>query len=263
MTETEKSMSPWDHISEMRKRLFVALMALAATTLLSFFIFSEYLANILAKPIGGLNVLVSIEVTENVSVFMEISLLCGFILAMPIILYEILGFVMPGLHPNERRYVWVSIPLATIFFLSGVLFAYYVMLPTALPFLMSFMGIKTLPRANHYFGFVTNLLFWIGLSFETPLIIYVLAKLHLVTARMLAKQWRIAIVVIAVLAAIITPTPDPINMGLLMIPLAALYVLSILFAYAAQSKEKPEKPVKQPRRRGLFRRKKETDVDAG
>ena len=118
--------------------------------------------------------------------------------------------------------------------MAGVAFAYFVMLPTALPFLIEFLGIRTTPRLSNYFNFVTNLLFWIGMSFETPLFVFVLARLKLVTARGLARQWRIAVVVIAILSAVITPTPDPINMGLLMLPLFLLYWLSVFMAFLAR-----------------------------
>ncbi len=108
------------------------------------------------------------------------------------------------------------------------------MLPAALPFLIGFAGIQTIPRPMNYINFVTSLLFWIGIGFEMPLVIFMMARLGLVTASGLAKQWRIAIVLIAILAAIITPTVDPVNMGLLMLPLIGLYLLSILLALFAR-----------------------------
>ncbi len=234
-----KEMSIWGHVGELRNRLFYALIALIVTTLLSF-AFADKLVNLLAVPIGGTQALISIEVTENVSTFMRVSLLSGFILALPFILYQLMAFIMPGLMPKERNWLLISIPLATIFFATGVVFAYFVMLPSALPFLISFMGIKTTPRLINYFNFVTNLLFWIGVSFETPLVIFVAAKLRFVSASMLLKQWRIAVVVIAILAAVVTPTPDPVNMGLLMVPLFALYMLSILFAWFARREPRHE-----------------------
>ncbi len=240
-----KEMDIWGHIGELRNRLFYALISLVVTTLLSFS-FSDKLVHLLAVPIGGTQALISIEVTENVSTFMRVSLLSGFILALPFILYQLLAFIMPGLMPKERRWLLISIPLATLFFVSGVAFAYLIMLPAALPFLISFMGIKTTPRLISYFNFVTNLLFWIGVSFETPLLVFVMAKLRIVSASMLLKQWRIAIVVIAILAAVVTPTPDPVNMGLLMLPLSLLYLLSILFAWFARRDERQHQPEQAP-----------------
>jgi sec-independent protein translocase protein TatC len=232
MSTEPAEMSFLGHFNELRKRLLIAVLALAVTTMASFAM-SQYIAEFLAQPVGGLKALVSIEVTENLSAFMKISLLSGFVFALPVILYEVMAFIMPGLEPRERRWIWFVIPTATIFFVTGVAFAYFIMLPAALPFMLSFMGITTLPRPSNYFGFIINLLFWVGVSFETPLIIMVLARLGIVNARQLAKQWRIAIVVSAVLAAVITPTFDPVNMGILMIPLVLLYTISILFAAIA------------------------------
>jgi len=231
--EQEKVMSFWGHFDELRKRLFIGLIALVITTLISFAI-AQRLIFILAQPVGGTENLLSIEVTENMGVFMRVSLLSGFVMALPVIFYEVMSFVLPGLHPSEKKWVFMMIPLATLLFVVGVLFAYFVMLPAALPFLINFLGIKTTPRLSSYFSFVTGLLFWIGISFETPLVVFFLAKLKLVTAKGLARQWRVAVVVIAVLAAVITPTPDPVNMGLLMLPLFGLYLLSLLLATLAR-----------------------------
>ena len=230
--EIPDEMSVLGHVNELRTRLLVCIIALLVTTMISF-AFSQQLAEILAKPIGGLTVLESIDVTENISAFMKISLLAGVILALPVIVYEVLAFILPGLNPNERMWVWIMIPLASLFFIGGVLFAYFYMLPTALPFLLEFMGITTAPRPSNYFGFILNLMFWVGISFELPLIIFLLARLGILTAKQLARQWRIALIVIAVASALITPTPDPVNMSLMMLPLTILYLISILFAFIA------------------------------
>lgn len=228
------------HIGELRKRLLIALVAMAVMTMIAMS-FGEELIDFLAQPVGGVDKLVSIEVTENIGVFMRVTLLAGFIAALPITLYQLIAFTMPGLTPSERRGVLVAIPFATVLFVIGVAFAYYIMLPAALPFLLSFIGVETTPRLSNYYKFVTNLMFWIGLSFEIPLVVYVLARLRLVTAAALIKQWRIALVVIAIIAAVATPTPDPINMGLLMLPLFLLYWLSVLLA-AIAGRGREEKP---------------------
>lgn len=227
-----EEMSVLGHVKELRKRLLISVVALLVTTIASF-AFSQQIAEILARPIGGLTVLESIDVTENVSVFMKISLLTGVIVALPVIVYEILAFILPGLNPQERVWIWVMIPMASLFFLGGVLFAYFFLLPTALPFLLEFMGITTAPRPANYFSFILNLLFWVGVAFELPLIIFLLARLGIVNARQLAKQWRIALIIIAIASAFITPTPDPVNMGLMMLPLTVLYLISIVFASVA------------------------------
>jgi sec-independent protein translocase protein TatC len=225
------------HLVELRSRLLKALIALIISTLISFSI-ANHLIEILTRPIGGIQSLQSIEVTENVGVFMRVSLLSGFTLSFPIVLYQVLAFVLPGLNEKEKHWLKLLMPLATSLFLAGVIFAYFVMLPAALPFLISFAGIQTIPRPMNYINFVTSLLFWIGVGFEMPLVIFMMAKLGLVTAGGLTRQWRIAIVLIAILAAVITPTIDPVNMGLLMLPLVSLYLLSILLALFARPLKK-------------------------
>jgi len=241
MSEASKDMTILGHFTELRKRLLVMVVALAVGVIASF-AFSQKIAEFLAAPIGGLTAMSSIEVTENVSAFMKISLLSGVVLALPVLLYEVLAFIVPGLKPGERKWIWMVIPVATIFFVAGVAFTYYVMLPAALPFLLDFMGITTSPRPSNYFSFVLNLMFWVGVCFEMPLLVFVLARLGIVNVKGLLKQWRVAIIASAVLAAFITPTPDPVNMGLMMIPLLGLYVVSILFAVFArrQKKEKEQ-----------------------
>lgn len=233
MSDDKAQMGIWEHVAELRTRLLKALVALVLGVLVGFLI-TEQMIFWLAQPIGGLDKLQSIEVTENISVFMRVSLLGGFILAFPVIFYQIMAFVLPGLNKNEKRWLLLSIPLATLLFVSGVLFAYFVMLPTAIPFLTEFLGVRTTVRLSNYVNFVTNLLFWIGISFETPLVVFILAKFRIVNAGMLARQWRVAVVVIAVLAAVVTPTVDPMSMGLLMLPLFVLYLLSILLAAFAR-----------------------------
>jgi sec-independent protein translocase protein TatC len=115
-----------------------------------------------------------------------------------------------------------------------VAFAWFVMIPTAVPFLTSFLGITTQVRPSNYFEFITTLMFWLGVSFQMPLVAMLLARLKLITAGQLARAWRHAVVGIAVLAAAITPTVDPVNMSLVMLPLGGLYVISILLAALAR-----------------------------
>ncbi len=224
----------WDHFRELRVRLLKALIGLAVAVVASFTLTERYFIRWLAMPVGGLQNLQSIELTENLGVFMRIALLSGFIIAFPFVLYQLLAFVLPGLTIREKRWVLGSIPFATIMFVGGVAFSFFVMLPAAIPFLTNFLGVQTRVRLTNYVQFVTNLMFWVGVIFEMPLVVFILAKLQLVSASMLLKQWRIAVVVIAVLAAVITPTPDPVNMALLMAPLLALYFFSILLAAVAR-----------------------------
>jgi sec-independent protein translocase protein TatC len=227
--QLESSAPLLKHLDELRQRLFKAFLALILTTGISF-AFSQKIIEYLAEPIGGIANLVSIEITENMAIFMKVSLLGGFILAMPIIVYQILAFVLPGLKTNERVWLMLMVPFATLLFAAGAAFTWYVMLPTAIPFLTGFLGITTQIRPENYFDFITRLMFWIGICFEMPLIVMFLAKLKLVTARQLAGGWRYALVLMALIAAAVTPTVDPVNMGLVMAPLMGLYLISILLA---------------------------------
>jgi sec-independent protein translocase protein TatC len=226
-----------EHLNALRIHLTRAVIALAITTALSF-TFVEPIMQVLATPIdGGLKALRSIDPTETISMVMRIALLAGFALAFPYIAFEVWLFIAPGVSAKTRRFGLLAIPLTTLFFLFGMAFAFYIMLPVAMPFLFTFMGIPTDPRPATYFPFVVSLMFWIGMAFEFPLVIYILARLKMVTARNLAQQWRYAVVVIALLAAIITPTTDPVNMALVMLPMSVLYGLSIILAYLARRGE--------------------------
>jgi sec-independent protein translocase protein TatC len=146
----------------------------------------------------------------------------------------LLAFIAPGLNKNEKRWIFLTIPIATVLFLSGVAFAYFVMLPVAIPYLINFLGVPTTPRLISYTKFTTSLIFWLGIGFELPIVVFALAKFKLVTPQTLLKQWRVAIVLIAVVSAAITPTVDPVNMAILMVPLFVLYLLSVLFAFFAK-----------------------------
>ncbi len=234
----DSEMPFWDHVEELRHRLLIALIALAVTTAGSF-LFAERIIGLLAEPAGSLDALQSIEVTENVAVFMRVSLLSGVAIAMPVILYELLAFIMPGLKITERKWVILTVIFGTILFLAGAAFSYFVMLPASLTFLLQFLGVETKPRLSSYIDFITSLIFWLGIGFQFPILVFTLAKLRIVSVKSLAKGWRYAIVLIAILAAMITPTVDPVNMALLMAPLLFLYLLSIAFAFFATRGDQP------------------------
>ena len=221
-----------DHLEALRRHLFRAAIVLFGMTVLSF-AFATRILDLLAQPVGGVEALQSIEVTESIGTFMRVSLMTGFVLAFPYILFELFAFMNPGLKRGERRLVLFAIPFSFLLFTAGIAFTYFVVLPTALPFLLNFMGIATIPRPSNYVRFVTSLMFWIGLAFQFPLVIYVLAGLGFVDARTLARSWRIAIVGIAVLAAAATPTVDPVNMAIVMAPMIVLYFVSIVLAAVA------------------------------
>lgn len=235
----------WEHINALRIHFFRALVALILSTSVAFS-FAQYILDFIAKPAGGLGVLVAIDVTEPLSVLMKISLLAGFSVSLPYLVFEVYLFVAPGLSVRARRYGLIAMPIIVAFFLGGMAFAYYVMLPTGIPFLTSILGIEMQLRPSTYYSFATNVMFWLGIAFEFPIIIFILASLDMISAKALINQWRIAIVVISIVSAMITPTIDPVNMGLVMSPLIALYVLSIGLASIAQRKRNRQNKSVQP-----------------
>jgi sec-independent protein translocase protein TatC len=222
----------WEQVEALRAHLLRAVLGIIVGVGIAF-AFTQRFVEFLAAPVGGLGSLKAIEVTESVGVFMKVALLGGLAIALPYVAFEFWLFAAPGLHPRERWFGLIGIPLAAIFFVSGMAFTYYLLLPSALPFLLNFLGIQAQLRPQSYFDFVSGLLFWIGIAFEFPLVIYVLTAMGLIKPRVLAQQWRIAIVVIAIMAAAITPTVDPVNMGLVMLPMILLYFMSIGLSYMA------------------------------
>ena len=229
-------------LDDVRKHLLRSLLAVIITVCISFW-FTQDLINFLALPIGGLQNLQAIEVTESISVFMKVALVAGIAMATPYLAFEVWLFFAPGIMPRSKQLGLFSIPLALVFFVGGMAFAYYAMLPTALPFLVTFLGIPTKLHPSSYFDFVTSLLFWIGVAFEFPLVIFGISAMGFVKPRTLLKQWRLAVVLISVLAAVITPTVDPVNMALVMAPMIGLYFLSIFFSWVAQvTSRDPELP---------------------
>ena len=223
------------HLEDLRKVLLRAIIGLIVGVAAGAF-FVKPVLNFFAQSIGGVDKLQVIEVTESMSVYMRVALLIGLIVALPWIFYQLFSFVGKGLKKAEKRGLLIAIPFATLLFLAGGSFAFFIMLPSALPILTQFLGITTTIRVKSYIDFIINLMFWIGISFELPLIVFILARLGIVNAKSLLNGWRYALIAMAILAALITPTVDPINMAIFMLPLFLLYLLSILLAKLAQNK---------------------------
>jgi sec-independent protein translocase protein TatC len=223
-----------EHIEALRKHLLRMVIALLIGVGISA-AFTTKIIDFLALPIGGISHLQAIEPTETVGVFMIVALTCGLALAIPYIAFEIWLFIAPGLRSRSRKIGLVGIPMAFIFFVCGLAFTYLLLLPTALPFLSKFLGVESNWRISSYINFMTGLLFWIGIAFEFPLVIYVLTGMGIIKPQQLAKQWRYAIVAIAILAAAITPTVDPLDMLLVMGPMVLLFLLSIGLSFLAQA----------------------------
>jgi sec-independent protein translocase protein TatC len=222
-----------EHLEELRQRLIRTALALIVTTAVSF-LFAEQIIEILKWPLGDAE-LVYLKPTDSISNFMKVSLMSGAAMAMPVIVYQFFRFIAPGLTKQEKRYLWVITPGATISFLVGAAFAYIIMLPAAVKFLYSFLDTAAKPTwsLETYLSMVTRLIFWVGMSFEMPLIIFFLAKLNIISAHALARNRKYAIVIVAIIAALVTPTIDPVNMGAVMLPLLVLYEIAIFLARLA------------------------------
>lgn len=222
----EGDQSLLEHLNELRVRLTWAVAGLVLFTAISF-PFAEILLKFLISPYG--EQLQTLSPTEGIETYFKIALVAGATLAMPWMVYQLWLFIAPGLHDSERRSVYIFVPSATILFLAGVAFAWLILLPSAIAFLSTFMSAVFSPdwTSREYISFATTFLFWLGVAFELPLIIYFLSRFGLITSQMLREHWRVAIVAVAVIAAVVTPSIDPVTMLLTMLPLTILYILSI------------------------------------
>jgi sec-independent protein translocase protein TatC len=222
-----------DHLNELRQRLVKAVVALLISTLLGMLVAPTVLKT-LVNPLGD-QVPLAISPTEAPTVFFKVALIVGVVIAMPVIMYEVFQFAAPGLEAAERRYILLGAPAASLSFAAGVVFAALVLLPAAIPFLKGFLSeiVEQRYSIERYIAFVGNMLLWAGLVFETPLVMYFLAKLGVATPEAFAKGRRLVIVGAAAGAAIVTPTTDPVNMLLVMVPFMLLYELGILLSRLA------------------------------
>lgn len=234
----ESRMGLMEHLGELRTRLIWVVGALLIGTLVSF-IFVEQLLAIITEPVGQR--LLALGPTDTISIFFRVGFVSGAVLAMPVIVYQIVAFIAPGLYPHEKRGLFLLLPGVMILFLTGAWFAFYIMLPVATGFLQNFLGtvIDQEWSIDRYIGFVTRIVFWIGVFFETPLVIAFLARIGLVTGPRLLGFWRQAMVGISVIAAIITPTVDPVNMAIVMLPLIVLYFVGVGLAYILYRPREP------------------------
>ncbi len=238
------SMTLIEHLTELRTRLIRATIALSITTLISVF-FTPKLLEWLTLPMGNRHP-VALHATETIIVYFKVALISGLVLAMPVIIYELLMFVIPGLTPKEKKFVLVIVPAASVLYALGVAFAGFIMIPFAVKYLQSFLASMITPTysIDKYISFVTTILFWTGVIFETPLIMAFLARMGVISPKQLSGGRRYAIVLIAIVAAVITPTPDPVNMSIVMVPLLLLYELGVILARITYRPREHERTVK-------------------
>ncbi|MCK4962277.1 MAG: twin-arginine translocase subunit TatC, partial [Anaerolineales bacterium] len=210
----ESKLSLLDHLLELRQRLIKSVIAVAVASVIAF-IFYEWIFYILKLPTEGLN-LIYIEMTEMLGTIMKVCLITGIILAMPYLVYHGIMFVSPALTPKEKKYVYFILPWIALMFTGGVVFSYFVLIPPATKFLVSFGSGIASPeiRVGNYISVVARLLLAIGIVFEMPVITTFLARVGVLKPKWLSDHRKTAIIFAFILAAIITPTFDPINQSL-------------------------------------------------
>ena len=242
----DKELPLGGHLSELRRRILVTTISLLVATAVAF-AFHRVIFDLLMGPAQGFDSLreqklIFTQMTEMIGITMKVSLMGGLVLASPVILFQVIMFIAPGLTTKEKRYLFALLPGAMLSFVAGAAFGYFVLLPPALNFLLTFGSNIATPmiRVGNYINLVVTLLFWLGVSFETPLVMFFLSKIGIVTPRALAKQRHFAVVVAFILGALITPTFDPVNQSFVAVPIILLYELGIWLARLARlGKKKP------------------------
>lgn len=241
----EKEVTILGHLDELRRRIMLCVIVLFLTISMSFWL-AGYVIRLLKNRAPGAE-LIYTKPTEMIGVYIQVSLYLGVGLALPFIIYQVFKFVSPGLKSNEKRYIYTLLPAVIFFFAGGVAFSYFILLPPGLHFLLTFGSdiAKPMISVGSYVGLLTTLMFWTGVIFEIPIVMYFLSKIGIVTPAWFAKKRKWAFVGAFVIAALVTPTTDPINQTLLALPMVGLYELGILGAKLARMKGKPKLVAKQ------------------
>jgi sec-independent protein translocase protein TatC len=225
------------HLEELRKRLFIVVLVVLLGASVSVVFFSQ-IVDLLLVPSQerlsgtGDGRLVYTELTELLAVTVKVALLGGFVLALPVTVYQIMMFVAPGLTRRERRLAFLIVPAAPLAFAAGAAFAYSILLPPILRFLLSYGSDIAVPmiRVTNYVNVMVTMVFWMGLVFQTPILMFVLAKTGVVAPNTMAQGRRYIVVLAFVMGAIITPTFDPLNQAAVAAPLIVLYEIGLWIA---------------------------------
>ncbi len=233
-------MSLIDHLEELRWRIILCLITLVITAIISS-VFTPRILEILKKPAGdSLKTLAFFGPTEAIWAYIKIALVSGLIISLPVILFQVWCFISPALEERERRTIASFLWLIILFFIGGLIFAYYVLLPFALKFLLTFASSQLVPliSIDKYLSFVFILLLGCGLVFEMPVAVLTLSRLNIITSSTLRRHRKIAVLLIFIIAGVITPTPDAFNMILMAVPMLLLYEISIALAFISEKKRK-------------------------
>jgi sec-independent protein translocase protein TatC len=232
--DPEARMSFLDHLEELRSRLLKSLIALA----LGFGVawgYHEEIFHFMVAPLKKASPsleLIATTPTEAIMLYMKMSFFVGIFIAAPFLLYQIWAFIAPGLYAHEKGYAIPFVMFGTLFFLAGAAFGHYLLFPVTLKFLGDFGGqdIKFMPRISEYYDFYSWFLLALGVVFQVPVIIFVLARVGIVTASFLLRQFKWAVLLSFIVAAVVTPTPDMVTQTLLALPMIGLYLLGVIVA---------------------------------
>ena len=231
---TGKELTILEHLLELRKRLMISAAAIVIAFLASLFLTKQFLEWITlpATNAGNDVSIVFTDVLGYWSAYFRVALLSAIAMSMPVLVYETLAFISPGLTPQEKRWVIPVVLGASLSFVAGAAFAYRFELPPALRFLLNppSKGITAMINVNSYVDFVTRLMLVTGLVFELPLFVMALAKFHIVTSRKLLGWWRYAFILAFVVSAVVTPSIDPITQTVVAVPMIVLYFAGIVLA---------------------------------
>ena len=240
-TDPEREMGFLDHLEELRWRIIKMLISVVLCGIVIAF-FSDWLVNAVvlapAKHVTPPLKLINVSPYGQVLFYLEVIIVGGLILSAPLILYQLWKFIEPGLLPKERQYVSRIVFFTSFCFFTGIVFGYYVLLPAALTFFSTFgtQNIELHVAIDQYVSFILALLLGAGLVFELPMISYFLSKMGLLTPAFMRKYRRHAIVVILIISAVVTPTPDMVTQTLLALPMFFLYEVSIFVSQFARKK---------------------------
>lgn len=229
----ERELTFIEHLSELRKRIIICLVALVATSSASLFFASSVLRILKLPAAGVIEKLAIFSPEEAFLIYMRIGFLCGLVLSMPVMLYQLLLFASPAIEDRLRRGSVYFISSCFLSFIIGGLFAYFVLIPPALKFCLSFAknDLEPIISAAKYISFVVNLIIGCGLVFQMPVLSFILTKLGIINSKILRSKYKYALVIIIIVAAVITPTTDIFNMLILALPMIVLYEVSIWISF--------------------------------
>jgi sec-independent protein translocase protein TatC len=225
-----------EHLEDLRKRLFYSFVALFIGFVPGW-IFSKQLYAILARPVTQYlpegTLLAFTTLTAPFMLYMKVAFLASLFFMSPFVFLQVWYFVAPGLYRKEKKYTVPFVLMTTFFFSLGALFAYFIVFPWACRFFLTLgRDFQPVITVDQYFGFALKVILGIALVFELPTLVFFLAKMGLVTARWMVRNFKYAVLLVFVIAAVITPTPDVITQSIVAIPMLVLYGLSILIALA-------------------------------